>query len=79
MVLAYFTNSLAAIIFGLSFYPAGFFAVAYRKAYYKFGGTIKYLGLFMRKSNVVARLKSERQELTDELEMRKREYLKVSK
>jgi glycerol-3-phosphate O-acyltransferase / dihydroxyacetone phosphate acyltransferase len=75
-IIASFSNTLVAVVFCLSFYPVGFFTVAYIKTYYRFRGSIKYLGLFMRKSDLVAGLKAKRKELIEELEKRKGEYLR---
>ncbi|MDA8886533.1 lysophospholipid acyltransferase family protein [Bacteroidia bacterium] len=70
-----FTSLFWGIVFCISLYPAGLFTVSYIKTYYKVRGTVKYLKLFMQKSDLVTKLKSTRQELVDELENRKNEYL----
>ena len=70
-----FTNVLWGILFCISLYPAGLFTMDYFKTYYKVRGTIKYMRLFMQKSNLVTNLKTTRQELVDELENRKKEFL----
>ena len=70
-------GNLWAVLFFISLYPAGFFTIDYIKTYYKLRGAIHYLSLFMRKSDMVARLKTRRQELIDELEKRKEDYLKM--
>jgi glycerol-3-phosphate O-acyltransferase/dihydroxyacetone phosphate acyltransferase len=75
IIIASFSNTILAVIFCLSFYPVGFFTVDYIKTYYRFRGSIKYLGLFMKKSDLVADLKTKRQGLITELEKRKVEYL----
>jgi hypothetical protein len=46
------------------------------KEYYITRGTLKYIGLFLRKSNLIAELKSERRALVKELEEGKEVYLK---
>lgn len=76
-IVGYFTNYLWAILFILSLYPAGLFTVDYFKKYYKVRGTIKYLRIFMKKGDLIANLKSTRQELVNELELRKDEFIKV--
>lgn len=76
-IIAYFTNFLWAILFILSLYPAGLFTVDYFKKYYQVRGTIKYLRIFMKKGDLIANLKTTRQELVDELELRKEEFIKV--
>jgi 1-acyl-sn-glycerol-3-phosphate acyltransferase len=70
-----YTNSLWGILFCVSLYPAGLFTINYIKTYYKIRGTIKYLRLFMQKSDLVAHLKTTRQELIEELEKRKKEFV----
>jgi len=70
-----FTNVLWGILFYVSLYPVGLFTMDYFKTYYKVRGTIKYMRLFMQKSNLVTNLKTTRQELVDELENRKKEFL----
>jgi hypothetical protein len=42
-------------------------------------GTFKYLKLFMRKSDLIARIKVTRSELVDELERGRLEYLEATK
>tara|TARA_R110000868_G_scaffold49928_2_gene160226 strand:- start:210 stop:1553 length:1344 start_codon:yes stop_codon:yes gene_type:complete len=76
-IVGYFTNFLWAILFILSLYPAGLFTVDYFKKYYQVRGTIKYLRIFMKKGDLIANLKTTRQELVDELEMRKEDFIKV--
>jgi hypothetical protein len=76
-IFGYLTNFLWAILFILSLYPAGLFTVDYFKKYYQVRGTIKYLRIFMKKGDLIANLKTTRQELVDELEMRKEDFIKV--
>tara|TARA_R110001592_G_scaffold75225_1_gene227861 strand:+ start:30985 stop:32328 length:1344 start_codon:yes stop_codon:yes gene_type:complete len=76
-IVGFFTNFLWAILFILSLYPAGLFTVDYFKKYYQVRGTIKYLRIFMKKGDLIANLKTTRQELVDELEMRKEDFIKV--
>ncbi|MBG7630004.1 MAG: 1-acyl-sn-glycerol-3-phosphate acyltransferase [Bacteroidetes bacterium] len=75
LVFGAFTNPIWGIVFCISLYPAGLFTIGYFKTYYKVRGTIKYLRLFMHKSDLVTNLKITRQELVDELEKRKKEFL----
>lgn len=79
VVFGAFTNPLWGIIFCISLYPTGLFTINYFKTYYKVRGTIKYLKLFMQKSDLVTNLKTTRQELVDELEKRKKEFLYLRK
>lgn len=72
-----YSSVFISVLFAISLYPAGLFSLDYIKNYYKFRGKIKYVTLFMHKSDLVAKLKVERQELIDELEKRKDEYLKI--
>jgi len=64
-----------ALAFVASLYPAGVFAVAYLTKYYRFRGTLKYLHLFIRKSDLVAHLKTTRQQLVSALEAGREEFL----
>jgi len=70
-----FTNVLWGVLFCISLYPIGLFTVDYIKTYYKVRGTVKYMKLFMQKSNLVIHLKTTRQELVEELELRKKEFI----
>ena len=70
-----YTDTLWGILFFIALYPAGAFTLAYITNYYKFRGSIKYLNLFMRKSDVVANMKVMRKELINELEARKEEFI----
>lgn len=68
-----------ALAFVISLYPAGVFAVAYLTKYYRFRGTLKYLHLFIRKSDLIASIKNTRVKLVQELEAGKNEYLLATK
>ena len=70
-----FTNVLWGVLFCISLYPIGLFTVDYIKTYYKVRGTVKYMKLFMQKSNLVIHLKTTREELVEELELRKKEFI----
>jgi glycerol-3-phosphate O-acyltransferase / dihydroxyacetone phosphate acyltransferase len=74
-VVGVYTNVWWAVLFGVSLYPAGVFSLSYMKRYYQVISTLKYLRLFMRKGDLVAKLKVTRQQLIDELEAGKEEYL----
>ena len=70
-----FTNFCWALLFIVSLYPAGLFTISYMKAYFQLRGTLKYLKHFMNKSDLIARIKVTREELVDELERGRKEYL----
>ena len=70
-----YTNLLWGILFCITLYPAGLFTINYFKNYYKVRGTVKYLRLFMQKSDLVTNLKTTRQDLVTELEIRKKEFI----
>jgi len=75
IIFAQFFDLFWSLIFLVSLYPAGLFTANYFKTYYQFRGTIKYLRIFMKKSNLITDLKSIRQELVNELEQAKKEFL----
>ena len=75
VILGLLTHWIWGVIFILSLYPAGLFTIHYIKTYYQTRGTIKYLQLFMRKSDLIASLKTTRKTLVDELEEGKEEFL----
>ena len=70
-----FTHVLWGVLVCVSLYPSGLFTIDYIKTYYKVRGTVKYMKLFMQKSNLVIHLKTTRQELVEELELRKKEFI----
>ena len=70
-----YTNIWWALLFLVLLYPAGIFALAYSNRFYEVMSTHWYLRLFMRKSDLVTKLKITRQQLIDELEAGKDEYL----
>ncbi|MCU0369440.1 MAG: 1-acyl-sn-glycerol-3-phosphate acyltransferase [Cyclobacteriaceae bacterium] len=74
-IVGLYTNVWWALLFITSLYPAGVFTLNYLKRYFQVSGTLKYLRLFMRKSDLVAKLKITRQQLIDKLEAGKEEYL----
>ena len=74
-----FTHVLWGVLFCISLYPLGLFTVDYIKTYYKVRGTVKYMKLFIQKSNLVIHLKTTRQELVEELEIRKKEFIALRK
>ena len=76
-VVASYTSNLIGVLFLLILYPMGIFTINYFVTYYKLRGTFNYLLLFMRKSDLIAQLKTKRQELIDELERRKVDYQKL--
>lgn len=73
--MTYWISVWWAILVLVSFYPAGVFSLTYIRKYLEMIGTLKYLRLFMDKGDLVAKLKVTRQELIDELEEGKEEYL----
>ena len=78
VLLSNYTSNLVGVLFFVILYPMGLFTISYINSYYKFRGNIKYVTLFVQKSDVVSRLKREREELITELEKRKEEYLNQS-
>ncbi len=74
-----FTNNYIALGFLLSLYPAGMFTVSYIKNYYKMRGTFKYIRLFIKKSDLIAELKTTRKELVATLERGKKLYVEKVK
>lgn len=68
IVFASFTNIYWGILFVLSLYPAGVFTINFIKTYYLMRGSLRYVNLFLRNSNLVTKLKLERKELVDMLE-----------
>jgi len=75
IVFGIYTNFICGLLFLFSLYPLGLFTMSYIKNYYKARGTIKYILLFIRKSDIIANLKKTRKDLVNELEERKKEYL----
>ncbi len=75
LAIAFWMDVWWAILGVVSFYPAGVFSLTYIRKYLEMIGTLKYLKLFMDKGDLVAKLKITRQELIDELEKGKEEYL----
>lgn len=69
------TNIVWALIFLLSLYPAGLFTLHYLKKYFQGLHRIKYIQLFLRKSDLIAHIKVTREALIDELERGRMEYL----
>lgn len=69
-----FTNVWAALIFLVTLYPTGLFTISYIKNYYQTRGTLKYISMFLRRSDIIAKLKTVRQELVNELEEGRAEY-----
>ena len=76
-IVASFFGHWWALAFIVSLYPTGVFAVSYLTKYYRFRGTLRYLHLFIRKSDLVAHLKNNRAQLVKELEDGRDEYLKA--
>ncbi len=74
-----YTNFWWALLFFISLYPAGLFALVYTNRFYEVNSTRWYERLFMRKSDLVNKLKNTRQQLIDELEKGRFEYLKSKK
>jgi glycerol-3-phosphate O-acyltransferase / dihydroxyacetone phosphate acyltransferase len=75
MIVGIYFNIWLAFLFVMSLYPAGVFTLRYIKKYFQGKDTFKYLRMFMRKTDLVAKLKVTRQQLIDELEEGKEEYL----
>lgn len=66
-----------AVMFAITLYPAGVFTIHYIKRYYYLKGSIRYINLFIKKSNLIANLKLMRKELIDDLEEGRELYLKA--
>lgn len=79
VLISNYGNNLIGVLFFIILYPMGLFTISYINSYYKFRGNIKYITLFIQKSDVVSRLQRERKDLIDELEKRKEEYLDLSR
>ncbi len=77
VVFGTYTNLTMGLLFLITLYPAGLFTINYFKTYYQLRGTVKYIRLFMRKSNLIAQLKTTRQELVAELEESKKEFINL--
>ena len=69
------TNFWWALLFILTLYPAGLFTITYLKEYYQMRGTLKYIGLFLKKSDLIARIKTTRAELVKDLEKGRAEFV----
>lgn len=68
-----------ALLFTITLYPTGVFTIHYIKRYYYLKGSIRYINLFIKKSNLIANLKVIRKELIDELEEGRQLYLNFIK
>lgn len=79
LTLGAFTSWYWGVLFALTLYPAGVFTLHYIRRYYLLIGNFRYIRLFIKKSNLIARLKIVRQELIDELEEGREMYLKATK
>lgn len=69
------SSLIIAAIALFTWYPAGIFTINYIKNFYLFRGSLNYLRLFMRKSDLIVHLKTTREELVDQLEEGKKLYL----
>ncbi len=68
-----------AVLFTMTLYPTGVFTIHYIKRFYYLKGTMRYINLFIKKSNLIANLKLIRKELIDELEEGRQLYLNAIK
>jgi hypothetical protein len=68
-----------AMLFAMTLYPTGVFTIHYIKRFYYLKGTMRYINLFIKKSNLIANLKLIRKELIDELEEGRQLYLNAIK
>lgn len=68
-----------ALLFAMTLYPTGVFTIHFIKRYYYLKGSIRYINLFIKKSNLIANLKLIRKELIDELEEGRQLYLHAIK
>jgi len=68
ITLGLLTHWYWAVLFALTLYPSGVFTIHYIKRYYYLQGTIRYIDLFIKKSNLITNLKLIRKELINELD-----------
>jgi 1-acyl-sn-glycerol-3-phosphate acyltransferase len=78
-VVGIYTNVWWAMLFFISLYPAGLFVMVFTNRFYNVKSSRWYERLFMRKRDLVNKLKSTRMHLIDELEKGRFEYLKSKK
>lgn len=71
----FYDSFWVAFIFICSLYPAGLFTLGYLKRFFQIRGSFRYLQLFLKKSDFIARLKITRNALVDILEQGRAEYL----
>jgi len=64
-----------AILFAMTLYPTGVFTIQYIKQYFYLKGSIRYVNLFIKKSDLITNIKLIRKELIDELEEGRALYL----
>lgn len=74
----YFTNWLWGLIFSLSLYPCGLFAINYINQWYRFQGHLNYRKLKINKKDILRRLKVMRKDLFIDLEKGRQIYQKSS-
>jgi 1-acyl-sn-glycerol-3-phosphate acyltransferase len=63
------------LTFVVSLYPAGVFTLTYINRYFRAAGTVRYLRMFIQRTDLIAKLKTTRQQLINELETGRKEYL----
>lgn len=73
-IMGVYTNFGWAILFLLTLYPVGLFSINYIKEYFQVRGTLKFLFLKKRKTELINELKEFRQKIVEQLEQGKTEY-----
>ena len=71
-----FTNWIWGLIFALSLYPSGLFAINYINQWYRFQGHLTYLRLETNRKGIIRRLKVMRKDLLIELDKGRQLYEK---
>ncbi len=77
-LLIHWTNWAIGLILLLSFYPAGVFALFYIKTLYRLRYTFDFWSIWNRKKSLIFQLRQMRNELIEELEKGREDYLKAS-
>ncbi|MCX2720488.1 lysophospholipid acyltransferase family protein [Lentiprolixibacter aurantiacus] len=75
LIFATLTNWAWGIVFALSLYPGGLFAVNYLNQWYRFKAYLNYLRLKAKRKEPIGRLQRLRDELLNELDVGRHSYL----
>ncbi|MCH7536101.1 MAG: 1-acyl-sn-glycerol-3-phosphate acyltransferase [Bacteroidetes bacterium] len=75
-VLLFFSKWVALVTLGLS-YPFGLFALHYARQFYRMKSNWRFMELFMKDVNQLAKLATMREEIIEELEKGKTDYLQM--